>query len=126
METATVINSTRSRTLARAKLAVDRADRRRGLLGTASLPEGEGLLIEPCRSVHTMGMAYPIDVLFMAGDGRVVKAVRGLRPGRITRPVLAARMALELPAGTIEASGTLTGDRLEFVPPAAPIDSPSD
>ena len=81
-----------------------------------SLAEGEGLLLEPCRSVHTIGMAYPIDVLFIAKDGRVVKAVRDLKPGRVTWPVLAAHMALELPAGTIEASGTLPGDRLEFVP----------
>ncbi len=122
METATVINGTRSHTLAEVRVAVRRADRRRGLLGTSSLTEGEGLLILPCRSVHTLGMAYSIDVLFMAGDGRVVKAVRGLRPGRATWPVPAARMALELPAGTIEASGTLPGDRLEFIPILSQVD----
>ncbi len=116
MENVTVMNRTRGIELARAHMAVHRADRRRGLLGTTSLPVGEGLLIQPCRSVHTVGMDYPIDVLFIAGDGRVVKAFANLGPGRLTWPVFAAHMALELPAGTIEASGTLVGDELELVP----------
>ncbi len=107
------MNRTRGLELAVARVAASRSERRRGLLGSASLQEGEGLLIQPCRSVHTMGMAYPIDVLFLAGDGCVVKAA-SLPPGRITWPVMAARCALELPAGAIAKSSTRVGDILEF------------
>ncbi len=105
--------------LAVAWVAASRSDRRRGLLGTTSLAEGEGLLIRRCRSVHTIGMAYSLDVLFLAGDGRVVKATESLPPGRITWPVMAARDALELPAGTVARSGTQVGDIIEFHPPGA-------
>ncbi len=116
METVVVINRTRDNALTVARVAVRRFDRRRGLLGTASLPEGEGLLIRPCRSIHTIGMAYPIDVLFLARDGRVVKAVESVPPGRITSPAMSARSALELAAGTIAKSGTQVGHVLEFAP----------
>lgn len=116
METVVATNRTRGVELARAWLAASRAERRRGLLGTTSLAQGEGLLLQPCRSVHTVGMAYPIDVLFTGSDGRVVKAISDLRPGRLTWPVLSSRSALELPAGTIFRSGTQVGDQLELRP----------
>ncbi len=116
MKTVEVTNGTRGSELARAWVAASRAERRRGLLGTAALLPGEGLILSPCRSVHTVGMAYPIDVLFLARDGRVVKAVQSLRPGRFTWPAPSARSALELPAGTIARSGTQVGDRLDLHP----------
>ena len=84
--------------------------RLRGLLGTAALAEGAGLLIEPCRAVHMAGMRYPIDVAFLAPDGAVVAAYEALQPGGRTRWHRAARQALELPAGTLAATGTVEGD----------------
>ena len=84
--------------------------RLRGLLGTLPLQAGAGLLIEPCHAVHMAGMRYPIDVAFLAADGAVVATYASLPPGARTRWHRAARRALELPAGTLAATGTVEGD----------------
>lgn len=114
MERATVVNRSKGVILASAWSATTRAARRRGLLDTDHLSPGDGLVIQPCRSVHTVGMHYPIDVLFIATDGVVVKAVKRMQPGRITWPAPAAHTAVELPAGTIDATGTQPGDLIEM------------
>lgn len=112
-----VLNASRGGLLAeRAAVANTPSSRRRGLLGTEMLEEGDGLLITPCRQVHTLGMRYPIDLVFLDVEGRVVKTVRGLRPWRLSPFVLRARAVLEVPAGTVEGSGTAPGDRLRFLP----------
>ena len=85
-----------------------------GLLGTAAIADGEGLWIVPCRSVHTLGMRYPIDVAFLDARGVVVGTLEGLPPNRIGKVFREARGALELRAGTLAATGTVPGDRLEF------------
>ena len=85
-----------------------------GLLGTAAIAEGEGLWIVPCRSVHTIGMRYPIDVAFLDARGVVVGIQEALPPNRIGRFFRSARGALELCAGTLAATGTAAGDLLEF------------
>ena len=85
-----------------------------GLLGTTAIAEGEGLWIAPCRGVHTWGMRYPIDVAFLDAGGVVVGILEGLPPNRVGRVVRDARGALELRAGTLAATGTAPGDRLEF------------
>ena len=59
--------------------------RMRGLLGRPSLGQGEGLLLQPCNGVHTVGMRYPIDILFLDRRGRVARAVHALQPGRGSR-----------------------------------------
>jgi len=85
-----------------------------GLLGTAAIADGEGLWIVPCRSVHTLGMRYPIDVAFLDARGVVVGILEGLPPNRVGRVVRDARGALELRSGILAATGTVPGDRLEF------------
>jgi uncharacterized membrane protein (UPF0127 family) len=85
-----------------------------GLLGTAAIAEGEGLWIVPCRSVHTLGMRYPIDVAFLDARGVVVGILEGLPPNRVGRVFREARGALELRSGILAATGTVPGDRLEF------------
>ena len=84
--------------------------RLRGLLGRTGLAEGEGLLIEPCRAVHMSGMKFAIDVAFLGRDGAVVAVYPGLAPGARTAWHRGARRALELPAGTLAATGTREGD----------------
>jgi uncharacterized protein len=88
--------------------------RLRGLWGRSSLPTGEGLLLSPCRAVHMMGMKFPLDIVFLDSADRVVATYERLAPGRRTRFHRAARSALELPAGTIAATGTLAGDPIEY------------
>jgi uncharacterized membrane protein (UPF0127 family) len=108
-----VENTTRGTVLAdRAEGAVRFGERLRGLLGRDTLPDGEGLWIEPCNSVHMWFMRFPIDVVFAARDGRVVAVVPDLRPWSMTRPYFGADVALELPVGVIARSGTVPGDTL--------------
>ena len=92
----------------------------RGLLGTPPLPAGEGLLIDPCRGVHMFGMRYPIDVAFLDRAGKVVGICHRLAPGARSPFVRAARSALELPAGTLEAAGITEGDTLTLSPLETP------
>ena len=70
--------------------------------------------IIPCRSVHSLGMRYPIDVAFLDARGVVVGILEGFPPNRVGRVVRDARGALELRVGTLAATGTAPGDRLEF------------
>ncbi|HEU4829254.1 MAG TPA: DUF192 domain-containing protein [Gemmatimonadales bacterium] len=86
--------------------------RLRGLSGRKSLEAGEGLLLDPCRAVHMFGMRFPIDVAFLSRDGSVVAVYPALAPGARTQYHRAARSALELPAGTLAATGTMPGDRI--------------
>lgn len=88
--------------------------RLRGLLGRAGLEPGCGLLLTPCRGVHMVGMRFPLDVLLLDGGRRVVALYQDLAPGKRTRFHGKARHALELPAGTIESTGTREGDELTW------------
>lgn len=88
--------------------------RLRGLLGRDGLDEGEGLLIAPSRGVHMVGMRFPLDVLLLDRERRVLAGFAGLAPGKSTGMRRGARYALELPAGTIAATGTCTGDVVEW------------
>jgi len=88
--------------------------RLRGLQGRPALPRGEGLWIVPCRGVHTRGMGFSIDVLFLDATGRVLSLEEGLEPGRFAPVRWRARTVLELPAGQVRESRTQVGDRIEF------------
>ena len=66
----------------KAKVARTMFARMKGLIGTKSLPPGEGLLILHCNSIHTFFMSFAIDATFLDRDNRVVKTVRGIRPWR--------------------------------------------
>ncbi len=85
-----------------------------GLLGRARLAAGEGLHLVPCNSVHTLFMRFTIDVLYLDRERRVVKAVPALRPFRWSWGGRRAHSALELPAGTLAATGTVPSDELVF------------
>ncbi len=86
--------------------------RLRGLLGRDALKPGEGLILRPCRAVHMAWMRFPLDVAFLSREGRVVASYHALAPGGRTRWHSAALDALELPAGTLAATGTVDGDTI--------------
>jgi uncharacterized membrane protein (UPF0127 family) len=96
------------------EIAEDALSRTRGLIGHAPLDLNQGLLINPYHWIHTFGMSFPIDILYLNRDGRVVACSENLRPNRIDRPVLRAHMAVELAAGAIRHHGLKVGDCLEF------------
>jgi uncharacterized protein len=87
-----------------------------GLIGRTSLARGQGLLIQPSNGVHTLWMRFSIDVLLLDREHRVISVYGDLRPFRVTAINWKASGALELPAGTIAATGTQLGDLLEFEP----------
>lgn len=89
------------------------ARRRKGLLGRDHLAAGEGLWILPCEAVHTFGMQFAIDLIYLDRNHRVRKIRSGVPPYRISG-CLSAHSVLELAAGTIKQSQTKPGDRLEF------------
>lgn len=82
-----------------------------GLLGRAMLEAGEGLWLEPCNGIHTLGLRFPIDVLFLDAEGRALRLVSNLRPWRLCGPVRGARIVVELPAGTLAACRIRKGAR---------------
>jgi uncharacterized membrane protein (UPF0127 family) len=88
-------------------------ERARGLLGRPALESTEALWISPCPGVHTLGMRYPIDVIFCDGDGRIVSIVESLRPGRVAS-AKDARDTCEMLAGAARVLGLTAGDRLAF------------
>lgn len=118
-------NATRGTVLAtRAELAGSAGTRMKGLLGRTEFPEGEGLIIDPCNSIHTFFMAFAIDVVFVDGQDRVVRVCPRVVPWRLTRIVFRARKVIELPSGTLEKQGAGPGDQL-VLKNVAPTDLPS-
>jgi uncharacterized protein len=85
--------------------------RMRGLLGRDGLDPGSGMLIDSAPSVHMFFMRFPIDVVFLDRDWRVVGVRQGLRPWRVAGARHAVA-ALELPAGAAAAAGIEEGDVL--------------
>ncbi len=85
--------------------------RMKGLLGRASLPQGEGILLRPASSVHTGFMRFPIDVVFLDGDNRITKIVPNLRPWR-TAAARHGKTVIELAAGEAESRNLRVGDRI--------------
>jgi uncharacterized protein len=115
VQTVVVRNQTRDILLAEsADVADTSATRQKGLLGRDRLSPGQGLWIVPCEGVHTCGMRFPIDVLYLDRHKRVRKLRHAMMPWRLSLCFL-AHSVLELPAGMIEESGTKTGDQLDLV-----------
>jgi len=109
-----VTNQTRGATLAdRAEIADTSAKRRTGLLKHKGLAPGEGLWIVPTEGIHTFGMKFAIDVVFLNKQRKILKIRPSMGKARMSLS-LRAHSVLELPAGTLEATGTQTGDQLEF------------
>jgi len=84
----------------------------RGLMFRSGWGQDGGMMLIPCRQVHTFGMRFPIDVAFLDSQDRIVRIIPALPPGRISPYVREARSILELPAGTLERVGASVGDFL--------------
>ena len=109
-----VTNRTRGQMLAdRADIADTSVKRRTGLLKHTKLDPGEGLWIAPCEAVHTFAMKFAIDVVFLDRKRKILKVRPNMVRSRIAFS-LTAHSVLELPAGTLAATNTATGDQLEF------------
>ncbi len=93
------------------EIATTRARRRRGLLGRDGLCAGSAFVLAPCRAVHTIGMRFPIDVVFIDDEGQVVKLVEHMSGWRIALAG-SADITIELWAGALRAVDVRVGDRL--------------
>ncbi len=88
----------------------------RGLMCTnpARFPSGNGLWIVPCHGIHTFAMNFPIDAVYLDSRKVVVHVEHRLKPWRVARVSRRAASVLELPARTLESSGTEVGDTIEI------------
>lgn len=84
-----------------------------GLLKKRRLEPGTGLLIEPCSSIHTFGMAFPIDVVTLDHDYRVLGIWKDLRPWRVKLFSGDTRRVLELASGSLRQIDLEVGDYLQ-------------
>jgi uncharacterized membrane protein (UPF0127 family) len=87
----------------------------RGLMGRRELPEGEGLCLQKCNSIHMFFMRIALDVAFVDDAGRVLKVYHGLRPWRVSRIISGAKAAVELPEGTLKRLGIDRGTILSLI-----------
>lgn len=88
--------------------------RLRGLLGR-TLEEGGGLLLTPCSSIHTYGMQYDIDAVYLDRTGVVLRVDEALIPGKAWRGERKAYRVLELASGHAGRCGIHAGDKLEVI-----------
>jgi hypothetical protein len=124
----TAFNQTRQAYLATALAVADTHwTRLRGLLGLASsdFRNGSGLWIVPCHGVHTLGMGFPIDVIYLDRTMTVIHIQSDLRPWRFAPVRSKAASVLELPCRMAAETRTALGDKIEItlqkdhpVPPA--------
>ncbi|MGD0733026.1 MAG: DUF192 domain-containing protein [Terracidiphilus sp.] len=111
-----VTNLNRNSTLATCAEVADSGPKRsKGLLGRDGLSAGEGLWIVPCEAVHTVGMQFPIDLVYLDRQNRIKKLRNNVPPWRISACFF-AHSVLELPSGAIRSTETQRGDKLEFTP----------
>jgi len=102
--------------LIRIHVACDFFPRLIGLLGTVRPDRKWALFITPCTGVHTIGMRYPIDILFLDRDGRVLQKVDELKPNRWHKSTVPSASVLELVAGEARLMGIEEGDLLRILP----------
>ena len=115
-----LLNVTRGVVLAqKIEPAFDSASRRRGLLGRDSLDGRTAFIIAPSNAIHTISMRFPIDVLFVSRDGRVLKRVIALKPRRIAAH-LRAFATIEFCAHHPAVRETRPGDVLSVEPEQNP------
>ena len=110
-----VINRTKKSWLAtKVRKADNFMTRLVGLLKRRNLGPEEALWLMPSKGIHTIGMKFPIDVLFLTRDNVVLQVITEMRPCRISTVQLRGYSVLELPSGTIKKSQTEVGDQLEI------------
>jgi len=106
------LKNTETELLPQLEVAEHFFSRLKGLLGTATLPEGQGLWIHRCNSIHTFFMKYTIDCIFLDADLRVVSLVPSVSPGRMVWPQAKADSVIEIAAGQLQKFDLKIGEQL--------------
>jgi uncharacterized membrane protein (UPF0127 family) len=122
-----IINASKKQVLSdQCRLANNFIKRVVGLLNRSSMRPGEGLLLDNCHGIHTLGMRFPIDVVFLDRGLRVLRLAHRVPPFRIGPAAKGAVYVLELPAGTLKETQTEIGDQVQLrTGPDTPTPSPS-
>lgn len=111
-----IINKTKNTVLAEnVFLAVTLLARMKGLLGRKELKEAGALLLKPCSSIHTFFMGFPIDVIFVDSQNKIIGLKNSLPPWRLSRIYWRGKFAVELPSGVLLKSLTVEGDEISLV-----------
>ena len=113
-----VFNVTRQTFLSLGVVAADtHLARLRGLLGKWQLRNDEGIWVVPCNGIHTFGLLFPIDVIYLDEHNHVIHLIEHLGPLRIAPVRRGGYSVLELPPRTIHNSNTRVGDELLICSP---------
>lgn len=104
------------REVATIELATSPWLRARGLLGRSGLAPGQGMWLAPCSAIHTVGMRFAIDIVFLDRTSRVAKVCHTVAPYRMAWGGWRAHGALEFAAGEAARLGLTPGQRLRFQP----------
>ena len=111
-----IINKTQGTVLAEnAKKADTVFSRLKGLLGRHSIDSEEALIITHCRSIHMVFMKFPIDVVFVDRNDKVIGLVENIKPFQMSPYFFCSSAAIELPAGKIKKSCSQKGDAVEII-----------
>ncbi len=110
-----LVNLTRNEVIAKKVRRCDHVfSRLKGLLGTDKLNPEEACWLIPCNMVHTIGMRYPIDVIFLNKKKEIVSIIQNLKPNRFSPLVVAAHSVVEFAAGAERK--IRVGEQLEWKP----------
>ena len=110
-----IVNLTQRKILAETvEIAQNPLSRMKGLLGRTELRSKEALVITGCQSIHMFFMRFAIDVIFVDKKNSVVGLTANIKPFMLSPIFWKSSCAIELPAGTIEASQTQLGDQLQI------------
>ena len=110
-----LINQTQNTVLAEDIFMADTIFKRaKGLLGKKEFLPGQALILKPCNSVHTFFMRFPIDLLFVDNQYKVIKALSGFIPNRISCIFWKSHLVIELPRGILELTKTHDKDQLQL------------
>lgn len=90
--------------------------RLKGLMGRKTLPRDTGLLLEPCDNVHTFHMQFPIDVIFLNQNNKVMHIEHSMKPNQVGKKVKGSQKVLEINAGLAAAANIQPGDVVDLVP----------
>jgi uncharacterized protein len=95
--------------------------RMQGWLGRTSVKPGDGIVLWHTKGIHTFGMKFPIDVLFLNQMGQVIRLIHGLPPSRISPIVWTSAGVVEMCAGVLRQSGTTAGDLIVLCQDTCPV-----
>ncbi len=111
-----LINQTKNTVLAKdVFIAGNPFSRIKGLLGKKTFLTDHAIILEPCNSIHTFFMRFPIDVLFLDKDYKVIKALHNFHPNRVSLVYWSSMRVVELPAGKLNLTNTQAQDQLQLL-----------